>query len=118
MLVQARHILASRSRARRPCIRRTTRSAITDAGISGNSASSAATRGSNGPNDGSAGLRSYFGGESDATAFTTVPASSASTTEITGIYVLVQVTLVVLGVGRGHAITRIGRGEDLLPGAR
>ena len=49
-----------------------TRSAITVAGISGNSASSARTRGSNGENDVGAGLRSYFGGTSDATARATV----------------------------------------------
>ena len=49
-----------------------TRSAITVAGISGNSASSARTLLSNGENDISAGLRSYLGGTSDATAFTTV----------------------------------------------
>ena len=49
-----------------------TRSAITDAGISGNSASSAATRGPNGKNDVGTGLRSYFGGTADATARATV----------------------------------------------
>ena len=49
-----------------------TRSAITVAGISGNSASSARTLLSNGENDVGAGLRSYLGGTSDATAFTTV----------------------------------------------
>ena len=45
-----------------------TRSAITVAGISGYSASSARTRGSNGENDVGAAFRSYFGGTSDATA--------------------------------------------------
>ena len=49
-----------------------TRSAITVAGISGNSASNSRTRGSNGENDVVTGLRSYFGGASEATAFTTV----------------------------------------------
>ena len=49
-----------------------TRSAITVAGISGNSASSARTLLSNGENDVGAGLRSYLGGTSDETAFTTV----------------------------------------------
>ena len=49
-----------------------TRSASTVAGISGNSASNARTRSSNGVNDVAAGARSYFGGAVDATAFTTV----------------------------------------------
>jgi hypothetical protein len=50
-----------------------TRSAITDAGMSGNSASSAATRSANGVNDvTSAGGREYFGGPLDATALATV----------------------------------------------
>ena len=49
-----------------------TRSAFTVAGISGNSVSSARTLGSNTANDVSADLRSYLGGASDATAFTTV----------------------------------------------
>ena len=47
-----------------------TRSASTVAGISGNSASNARTRSSNGVNDvASTGARSYFGGSVDATAF-------------------------------------------------
>jgi hypothetical protein len=49
-----------------------TRSAITVGGISGNSASSARTRASNVENDVGSGLRSYFGGTSDATALATV----------------------------------------------
>ena len=50
-----------------------TRSASTVAGISGNSASIARTRSSNGVNDvASAGARSYFGGSLDATARATV----------------------------------------------
>ena len=49
-----------------------TRSAITVAGISGCSASNARTRGSNGVNDVGTGLRSYFGGRSDAIARSTV----------------------------------------------
>ena len=50
-----------------------TRSAITVAGISGNSASNARTRSSNGVNDvASTGGRSYFGGSLDATARATV----------------------------------------------
>ena len=49
-----------------------TRSAITVAGISGNSASSAATRGPNGENAVGPGLRSYLGTVSDATARATV----------------------------------------------
>src|SRR4051812_42432104 len=49
-----------------------TRSAITVAGISGCSTNNARTRASNGPNDVTAGDRSYFGGDVDATAFTTV----------------------------------------------
>jgi hypothetical protein len=49
-----------------------TRSAITVAGISGCSANNARTRASNGANDVTAGNRSYFGGDIDATAFTTV----------------------------------------------
>ena len=49
-----------------------TRSAITVAGISGYSASSARTRGSNAVNDVGTGVRSYLGGASDATALTTV----------------------------------------------
>ena len=49
-----------------------TRSASTVAGISGYSANNARTRGSNGVNDVGPGVRSYFGGADDATAFTTV----------------------------------------------
>ena len=49
-----------------------TRSAITVAGMSGNSASSTRTRRSNGPNDVGTGFRSYFGGASDARARATV----------------------------------------------
>ena len=49
-----------------------TRSAITVAGISGCSSNNARTRASNGENDVAAGVRSYFGGAVDATAFTTV----------------------------------------------
>jgi hypothetical protein len=49
-----------------------TRSASTVAGISGYSASSARTLPANGENDVGTGLRSYFGGASEATAFTTV----------------------------------------------
>jgi len=49
-----------------------TRSAITVAGISGNSAKSARTRGSNAANDVVTGLRRYFGGAADATARATV----------------------------------------------
>jgi hypothetical protein len=40
--------------------------------MSGNSTSNARTLGSNTVNDVPAGLRSYFGGAADATAFTTV----------------------------------------------
>jgi hypothetical protein len=49
-----------------------TRSAITVAGMSGYSARIARTSGSNGVNEVAAGLRSYFGGRSDASARTTV----------------------------------------------
>ena len=50
-----------------------TRSASTVAGMSGHSANNARTRASNGVNDvASAGARSYFGGDVDATAFATV----------------------------------------------
>jgi hypothetical protein len=49
-----------------------THSAITVAGISGNSASSSRTRGPNGENYVVTGLRSYFGGTCDATARATV----------------------------------------------
>lgn len=48
------------------------RSAITVAGISGNSARSSRTRASNGESDVGTGFRSYFGGTSDATALATV----------------------------------------------
>ena len=49
-----------------------TRSAITVAGISGNSASIDRTRSSNGVNDVAVGARSYLGGAVEATTFTTV----------------------------------------------
>jgi hypothetical protein len=49
-----------------------TRSAITVAGISGCSASSARTRDSNGVNDVGPDVRSYLGGRSDANARATV----------------------------------------------
>jgi len=49
-----------------------TRSAITVAVVTGCSASSARSRDSNGVNDVGAGLRSYFGGRSEATARDTV----------------------------------------------
>ena len=49
-----------------------TRSAITVAGIRGNSASRARTRGSNGENDVGCSDRSYFGGLVDVTALATV----------------------------------------------
>lgn len=49
-----------------------TRSASTDAGMSGNSDNNSRTLGSNTANDVSAGLRAYFGGAWEATALTTV----------------------------------------------
>jgi len=49
-----------------------TRSAITVAGISGNSANNARTCASNAANDVTVGDRSYFGGDVDATALPTV----------------------------------------------
>lgn len=49
-----------------------TRSAITAAGICGNSASNSRTRGSNAVNDVVTGFRSYLGGPADATARATV----------------------------------------------
>ena len=49
-----------------------TRSAITVAGISGNSTSNDRTRSSNGPNDVTVAARTYFGGPDEATTFTTV----------------------------------------------
>ena len=59
-----------------------TRSASTVAGMSGNSVSNARTRGSNTTNDVSAGLRTYLGGATDPTAFTTVVREIPSRTAI------------------------------------
>lgn len=65
-----RRLTFSRNQVIDPC--HSTLSAITVAGISGSPSSSARTRASNGVNDVGAGFRSYLGGPSDATAFTTV----------------------------------------------